>query len=96
MSNSLQPHGLDSPWNSPSQNRGVSGGGGLVAKLCLTLGLLQTPLPARLLCPWDSLGKNTGVGCHLLLQGIFLTQDRTQVSCIAGGFFTDWAIREAL
>ena len=29
--------------------------------------------PTRLLCPWDSLGKNTGVGCHALLQGIFLT-----------------------
>ena len=41
MSNSLQPHGLDSPWNSPSQNTGVTGGGVLVAKLCLTLGLLQ-------------------------------------------------------
>ena len=24
--------------------------------------------PARLLCPWDSPGKNTGVGCHFLLQ----------------------------
>ena len=24
--------------------------------------------PTRLLCPWDSLGKNTGVGCHFLLQ----------------------------
>ena len=30
--------------------------------------------PARLLCPWDSPGKNTGVGCHFLLQGLFLTQ----------------------
>ena len=30
--------------------------------------------PARLLCPWNSLGKNTGVGCHALLQGIFPTQ----------------------
>ena len=30
--------------------------------------------PARLLCVWDSPGKNTGVGCHFLLQGIFLTQ----------------------
>ena len=29
---------------------------------------------ARLLCPWDSPGKNTGGGCHLLLQGIFPTQ----------------------
>ena len=27
-----------------------------------------------LLCPWDSPGKNTGVGCNFLLQGIFLTQ----------------------
>ena len=26
------------------------------------------------LCPWDSLGKNTGVGCHCLLQGIFPSQ----------------------
>ena len=30
--------------------------------------------PTRVLCPWDSPGKNTGVGCHALLQGIFLTQ----------------------
>ena len=30
--------------------------------------------PARLLCPWESPGKNTGVGCDALLQGIFLTQ----------------------
>jgi len=27
-----------------------------------------------LLCPWNSPGKNSGVGCHALLQGIFLTQ----------------------
>ena len=40
---------------------------------CLTLqpyGLWS----ARLLCPWDSPGKNTGVGCHALLQGFFPTQ----------------------
>ena len=30
--------------------------------------------PTRLLHPWDFPGKNTGVGCHSLLQGIFLTQ----------------------
>ena len=29
---------------------------------------------SRLLCPWASPGKNTGVGFHALLQGIFLTQ----------------------
>ena len=30
--------------------------------------------PSRLLCPWDFPGKNIGVGCHFLLQGIFPTQ----------------------
>ena len=30
--------------------------------------------PTRLPCPWDSPGKNTGVGCHFLLQEIFPTQ----------------------
>ena len=30
--------------------------------------------PARFLCRWDSPGKNTGVGCHSLLQGIFPTR----------------------
>ena len=30
--------------------------------------------PARLLYSWDFPGKNTGVGFHFLLQGIFLTQ----------------------
>ena len=40
--------------------------------LCDPMDLMEPP--ARLLCPWDSPGKNTGVGCHFLLQGIFLTQ----------------------
>ena len=30
--------------------------------------------PPGLLCLWDSPGKNTGVGCYFLLQGIFPTQ----------------------
>ena len=30
--------------------------------------------PSRLLCPWNFPGQNTGVGCHVLLQGIFPTQ----------------------
>ena len=38
--------------------------------------------PTRLLCPWNSPGKCTGVSCHSLLQGIF----PTQVSCFTGGF----------
>ena len=45
----------------------------LVAQSCLTLWShgLQ---PFRLLYPWDSPGKNTGVGCQALLQEIFPTQ----------------------
>ena len=31
-------------------------------------------LPARLFCPWNSPGKNSGVSCHPLLQRIFPTQ----------------------
>ena len=46
----------------------------------------------QLFCPWDSLGKNTGVGGHFLLQVIFLTQGWNsyllQISCTAGRFFT--------
>ena len=34
----------------------------------------QVLLPTRLLCTWGFLGKNTGVSCHFLLWGIFLTQ----------------------
>ena len=41
-------------------------------------------VPARLLCPWDSPGKNTGVGCHSLPRGSFWPRDQTQVSHVAG------------
>ena len=51
--------------------------------------------PHGLYSPWNSPGQNTGVGSLSLLQGIFQTQESNQVSCIAGGFFTNWAIREA-
>ena len=47
--------------------------------------------PARLLCPWDSPDKNTGMGCHALLQGNFPTQG-WNLSLLhllySGGFFT--------
>ena len=49
----------------------------------------------RFLCPWDSPGKNTGVGCHALLQGIFLTQwlnlQLFMSPALAGGFSTSSA-----
>ena len=44
--------------------------------------------PPRLLCPWNSPNKNTRVGCHSLLQGIFPTQESNPVSYVAGRFFT--------
>ena len=46
-------------------------------------------LPAGLLCPWDSPSKNSEVGCHALLQGIFPTQESNpclSVSCIGRWF----------
>ena len=43
----------------------------------------------------DSPGKNIGVGSLFLLQGSPQPRNRTRVSCIAGGFFTSWATREA-
>ena len=46
----------------------------LLAKLWPTLLRPHGLWPASLLCPWDSPGKNTGVDCHFLLQGIFLAQ----------------------
>ena len=46
----------------------------LVTKSCPTLLQSHGLQPARLLSLWDFPEKNIGVGCHLLLQGIFSTQ----------------------
>ena len=46
----------------------------LVAKLRLTLLRPCGLYPTRLLCQWDSPGKNSRVGCHFLSQGIFPVQ----------------------
>ena len=45
-----------------------------VAQSCLDSLRPHGLWPIRLLCQWNSPGKNTGVGCHSLLQGIFPTQ----------------------
>ena len=50
--------------------------------------------PSRILCPWNSPCKNTGVGYHTLLQGIFPTQESNPGVHTAGGFFTIWATRK--
>ena len=60
-----------------------------VTKLCLTL---WDPMDCS---PWNSPGQNTGVGSLSLLQGSSQPRDQTQVSHIAGRFFTSWATREA-
>ena len=55
------------------------------AQLYLTLCDPMDCSPPRLLSPWNSPGKNTGVGCHFLLQGIFPTQGSNLclfVSCV--------------
>ena len=47
----------------------------LVAQSCLTLhDPMECSPPSPLKCPWDFPSKNTRMGCHFLLQGIFPTQ----------------------
>ena len=46
----------------------------LGTKLCPTLLPSHGLWPTRLLCPWDFPGKNTAVGCHFVLRGIFTDQ----------------------
>ena len=45
-------------------------------------------LSAKLLCPWDSQGENTGVGCHALPQGISWLGVEAGSPALAGRFFT--------
>ena len=73
MSNSLWPHGLYSPWNSPGQNTGV----GSLPNLGIeprSPALQADSLPAE---P-PGKPKNTGVGSLFLLQWIFPTQEWNQ------------------
>ena len=64
----------------------------------LSCSVMSDPLanpgtPAKLLCSWDSPGKNTGVDCHFLCQGIFLTQrSKSPMSpCIGRKILYHWA-----
>ena len=62
------------------KNRWEPGWTGSVLRACMLTCFSRVRLrphglqPSRPLCPWDSPGKNAGVGCHFLLQGIFPTQ----------------------
>ena len=44
---------------------------------------VDSSVHARFLCPWDSSGKNTGVGCHTFFRGSSQPRDRTHVSCVS-------------
>ena len=69
----------------------IYGGGGLVAKLCPTL-VTSWTVAHQAPLSWDFPGKNTGVGCHCLLQGSspFPGIELTSLAspALAGGFFT--------
>ena len=95
LSDSLQPHGLYSPWNSPGQNTGVG-------SLSLLHGIFPTQglNPALLHCRWIPYHLNHKGSPGILewvaypfSRGFFWPRNRTGVSCIAGGFFTNWAIK---
>ena len=73
-----------------------------LVKPCSSLGHYPTFTPKGL-CPWDSLGKNTGIGGHFLLQGMLPTWGWNPQSLmspvLAGGFFTTratWEVRSLL
>jgi len=90
MSDSWQPHGLYSPWNSTGQNTGV-GSHSLLQGIFPTQGLNPGLLHCRQILYWLSHkgSPTTGVGSLSLLQWLFPTQESYWVSCIAGGFFTN-------
>ena len=50
---------------------------------------LHRQQPTRLRCPWDSPGKNTGVGCHFLLHCVKLKSE-SEVTCRVWLFVTPW------
>ena len=91
MFDSVRPHGLYSPWNSPGQNTGVS-----------SLSLLQGVFPTQ----WSNPGLYplSHKGSPRILEWVSYPfssrssqpRNQTGVSCIAGRFLTNWAIREAL
>ena len=89
----LRPHRLYHPWNSPGQNTGVG-----------SLSLLQGIFPTQGLSPGlphcrQILYQMSHKGSPRILKWVAYPfssgSSRTRVCCIAGRFFTNWAIREA-
>ena len=98
MSDSLWPHGLYSLWNPSSQNTGV-GSFSLLQGIFPTQGLN----PGLQHCRWN-LYQLSHKGSPRIREwaaypffcGSSWPKNPTGVSCLAGGFFTSWAKREAL
>ena len=95
MSDSLQPHGLYSPWNSPGQNTRVGS-----LSLLQWIFLIQGSNPGMPYC--RILYQLNHQGSPRILEWVvypfssrsFQPRNWTGVSCIAGGFFTNWVIRQ--
>ena len=92
MSNSLQPHGLYSPWNSLGQNTGMS-------SLSLVQGIFSTqesnpglPHCRQILYQLSHKGSPRILEwvVYPFSRGSSLPRNWTRVSCISGGFFTNW------
>ena len=66
-----------------------------ISQSCLTLLQPCGLSPASFLCPWDFPGKNTGMGCHFLLQKIFLTQGSNPHLLYCRQILCHWATWEA-
>ena len=99
VSDSLQPQGLCTPWNSPGQNTGQiafpSPGDfpnpGIEPRSSV-LQVVSLPVEPQ------GMPKNTGVGTeedYPFSSRSSKPRNWTRVSCVAGRFFTNWAIREA-
>ena len=97
MFDSLWPHGLYSPWNSPGQNTDVG-------SLSLLQGIFPTqksnagpPHCRQILFQLSHKGspRILELVAYPFSSGSSQPRNRTGVSCIAGGFCTNWAIREA-
>ena len=95
-SDSLRPHRLYSPWNSPGQNNGVDSLSlqQIFPTQCLNPGL---PSCRRILYQLSHKGSSRILEwvAYPFSRGFSRPRSQTRVFCTAGGFFTNWAMREA-
>ena len=94
VSDSLWPHGLYSPWNSPGQNTGV-GSLSLLQGIFSSQGL-NPGVPHCRLILYELRHKGSPRILEWVAYPFSSGSAWPRVSCIAGRFFTNWAMREAL